>query len=646
MLARRAFLALMLVIIAAGGVHGAAGASVRQATPPAGGFRLEVPYVPQSGALCGGAALAMVLRYWGEPGVHAGDFSALVEPARGGIATGALQGAALARGWDATVWYGSAQGARDVLAEGKPLIVLVQTRSGGFHYLVLVGWNRDGFVVHDPQVGPGRTWNDAAFASAWAGARQWALLVLPSPDTPLAKPVAAAPTSPRLGRASELFRSGDWAGAAREAEQALAAAPDDIDAVRLLAGSHFLEGDVERALRAWNRLGEPRVDLLHVEGARRLRQAVIAVQLDLPPGRLVTPRLYRQARRRLAEIPVAVATRLELRPAAGGITRVDVALLERPLFDATPPGVFALAVRTLSRSEAALELAGATGNGELCTAAWRWSRERRRLALAFTLPAPLGRPGLATVSGFREEQAYRTDDDAAGGSVTREERRQLGFMWSDWSAAENPSLDLRRQVVAAVDTWEGRGSHIALGFGLIAVDPHDRLRLGTGVTAWASLRGDDPFAAIDVSAAWASGPPEARAAWLLDLGAIGVTREAPMALWPGAGTGTGREPLLRAHPLLADGVIDSEFFGRRLARLTVERRTWFLQRWPMALGLAAFVDLAGAATSGRFVPASWGADAGIGLRWRLPGRHGNCRFDIAHGITDDASAFSFAWQGP
>lgn len=146
----------MLVIIAAGGVHGAAGASVRQATPPASGFRLEVPYVPQSGALCGGAALAMVLRYWGEPGLHAGDFSALVDPARGGIATGALQGAALARGWDATVWYGSAQGARDVLAEGKPLIVLVQTRSGGFHYLVLVGWNRDGFVVHDPQVGPGR----------------------------------------------------------------------------------------------------------------------------------------------------------------------------------------------------------------------------------------------------------------------------------------------------------------------------------------------------------------------------------------------------------------------------------------------------------------------------------------------------------
>ncbi len=42
---------------------------------------LDVPYVPQSGALCGGAALAMVLRYWGESGVLAEDFTALVNRA-------------------------------------------------------------------------------------------------------------------------------------------------------------------------------------------------------------------------------------------------------------------------------------------------------------------------------------------------------------------------------------------------------------------------------------------------------------------------------------------------------------------------------------------------------------------------------------
>src|SRR5512135_643129 len=51
---------------------------------------LEVPYVPQSEALCGGAAMAMVLRYWGEPAVLAEDFAGLVERGGAGIRTDAL----------------------------------------------------------------------------------------------------------------------------------------------------------------------------------------------------------------------------------------------------------------------------------------------------------------------------------------------------------------------------------------------------------------------------------------------------------------------------------------------------------------------------------------------------------------------------
>ena len=40
---------------------------------------LAVPFSPQSDQLCGGAAAAMVLRYWGEREVHAEDFAALSE---------------------------------------------------------------------------------------------------------------------------------------------------------------------------------------------------------------------------------------------------------------------------------------------------------------------------------------------------------------------------------------------------------------------------------------------------------------------------------------------------------------------------------------------------------------------------------------
>jgi hypothetical protein len=53
---------------------------------------LDVPFVSQSERLCGGAAAAMVLRYWGERGVTAEDFAGLVDNDAGGIRQSALTG--------------------------------------------------------------------------------------------------------------------------------------------------------------------------------------------------------------------------------------------------------------------------------------------------------------------------------------------------------------------------------------------------------------------------------------------------------------------------------------------------------------------------------------------------------------------------
>ena len=48
---------------------------------------LDVPYLAQTEDLCGGAAVAMVLRYWGERQVYAEDFAALVDRSASGIHT-------------------------------------------------------------------------------------------------------------------------------------------------------------------------------------------------------------------------------------------------------------------------------------------------------------------------------------------------------------------------------------------------------------------------------------------------------------------------------------------------------------------------------------------------------------------------------
>src|SRR5947207_12084339 len=68
---------------------------------------LDVPYVPQSQALCGGAAVAMVYRYWGDAHAGAAEFASLVDRRAGGIVEGVLAEAVRRRGWTAAVFEGS-----------------------------------------------------------------------------------------------------------------------------------------------------------------------------------------------------------------------------------------------------------------------------------------------------------------------------------------------------------------------------------------------------------------------------------------------------------------------------------------------------------------------------------------------------------
>src|SRR4051794_33339213 len=68
---------------------------------------------------------------------------------------------------------------------------------------------------------------------------------------------------------------------------------------------------------------------------------------------------------------------------------------------------------------------------------------------------------------------------------------------------------------------------------------------------------------------------------------------APLALWPGAGTGQGRDALLRAHPLIDDGIIGNAVFGRHLMSGGVEGRRWRqLSRKPVRFAPALFLDVA------------------------------------------------------
>ena len=132
-------------------------------------------------------------------------------------------------------------------------------------------------------------------------------------------------------------------------------------------------------------------------------------------------------------------------------------------------------------------------------------------------------------------------------------------------------------------------------------------------------------------------------------GTIGFERvsdAAPLTLWPGAGEGQVGPALLRAHPLLSDGVVDttgSAAFGRTLTFGSAEVQRW-LEPLPLVrLGIAGFTDVARAS---RQTVGGRNADAS---RCRSRSAHqdsrdaGMLRADVAHGIRDGANALTVGW---
>jgi hypothetical protein len=679
---------VVCMTMAAAGPSPAGGHESRPArVGPATVRLLDVPYVSQSAALCGGAAVSMVLRYWGEPALVAEDFSALLEPDGAGIRTDRLVAAVRARGWSAYPVSGTAQAIQDHLAHGRPVIALVAAGPGAFHYVVLLAWANDGVILHDPAVGPFRTQDAAAFDAAWAASGRWALVIVtaagaassPAPDSATARvdhPPGPAPcdslvanairlarggdavaaesllvaaqarcpgsAAPVRGRAGLRFAAEDWAGAARLAEQALALDAADAYTWRLLGASRFLLEDDVGALRAWNHVAEPRADLARIDGLDRIRYRAVADQLDLPAGTLLSAPSFIRARRRLAAIPAQSQARLRLRPLAAGSAQVSAAVLERPLLFSGRLDAGAAGVRALVDREATLRLASPLGHGELWTAGYRWPRERPRVSLGLDIPAPGGHPGIWRVEGSWERQAYAgaATIDGAGTQVPvvwREERRRSALSFSDWVAP-----DLRLELGAAYDRWAGRGAHVSLAGGVDARFAGDRVAVTAQLAQWTSLEQGAPFRSAGAEARWHTGRIE-HGGWRVRLGAATATADAPLALWSGAGTGQGREPLLRAHPLLDQGVVTGRTFGRMLAYTGIERQAWAWSSHGMRAGWSLFVDGARAWETLDAGPAPLQVDAGASLRLAAPGGAGEFRIAAAHGLADGRSAISVAW---
>ena len=662
---------------------------------------LAVPFLPQTEALCGGAAAAMVFRYWGDRHADVQQFAPLVDVRAGGIDSGKLAGAVRARGWLASEIRGSIEAIQKSLQDGAPLILLVEDRPSRYHYVVAVGLDEGHVLVHDPTWGPSRPIAFERLLRSWAPTGFWALTITPARATdvveadpeglaqshsnpvlsdPPARGLADPPRAPsaceqqledalleteRQGLAvgerlisnvrascpgeaapiAELaalrFAERRWTDAASLASDAVALDATNEYAWDVLGSSRFMTDDPVGALHAWNQVGKPTLDAVNIEGLTRTRYTIVAQTSGLVPNTLLRSGDFARAARRLQAMPTVQSSRISVTPASDGFATADVAVVEREGLPRGPVAWVATGLRTVVDRELRASLVGSTGQGELWQASWRWCRERPRVALGFAVPRTGWLPGVWRVDGSWEAETY------AGG--IREERTRGGVSASDWLTAH-----LRYEWSLGLDSWTGglqreRRQAVAAG-GLAHMRTFsDRLRLTGTVRQWLPIDGTPSFRSATGRATFRTSADRNRTALLATVALDGVSAAAPLTVWPGAGGGHAREALLRAHPLLDDNVIAGPAFGQRVVSGTLEAQRWFrglpgraalpLVRW----GIAGFADTA--RTSRRLSTGSGDPlqiDAGAGFRLGL--RDLVLRVDFAHGLRDDADAVTVAFE--
>ena len=614
----------------------------------------------------------MVMRYWGDADAYPDAFSPLVDHSAGGILTTALAADLERRGWTAVAGPGDTTELARELGRGRPIVALIEDRPGRYHYVVVVDRSNGHVVVHDPARGPSRTLDGAHFDTAWARSGRWMMILLPPPAPATARRVEIAERANRasaggtacaalvddgvaragddrpgarvaLTRATSLCPGdgaawrelagldaldADWSAAAAHAERAVSIDRGDTLAWRILATAHYLRDDDIAALAAWNHLGEPKIDLVDIKGLAHTRYDVVADAIGVPLRSVLTPDAMKRAERRVRDVPAIAAARVTFRPGENGDAQIDAAVVER---DRAPVG-YASWLRAgfdaATGREVTATFTNLSGGGEAAGVTWRWWEHRPMIAGFYAAPAPraIG-GGVWRLEASRETQTFAS---AAFG----ETRTRAGMSLARW-------MTDRTRVTAGAffERWTTRASDVAVSGAVERWMAANRVKLRADVS---QAIGGDPFTTAGVTAAIRSSSANDGFTAFALAGYRAATQSSPASVWPGADTGHASDVLLRAHPLLDDGIVTGAAFGRQLAFGTVEAQRWTrLHRMPLRIAPAAFIDVA-RATRG-LAAGQLEADAGAGVRLALPAA-GVIRLDVARGIRDGGTVFSAGWD--
>lgn len=222
------------------------------------------------------------------------------------------------------------------LSKGRPLIVCLERNEHGvpLHYVVVAGVDpvQDTVWINDPAERKLVPMRRAEFEADWKRTDNWTLLALPIHEalkTDAPPPLKTALDPSELELASQAFRTKDFSGAEQHLKSVLRERPEDEFATDFLATAYLLDGNLDAALKYWNRVGKPQVRNVRIDPPLRIDPVLLDHTFAFSRAAELDVREYYETRARLDSLGIFPRYHFELTPTDGDDFNITLHASER-----------------------------------------------------------------------------------------------------------------------------------------------------------------------------------------------------------------------------------------------------------------------------------------------------------------------------
>lgn len=175
------------------------------------------------------------------------------------------------------------------------------------------------------------------------------------------------------------YRKKEFTNAKAYLRRALAIEPSDDYANNLLASTYFLEGNLEAALKYWNRMGKPRLSDLRFQPQPRLKPILLDNAFAFQRGSVWRREQYLTTSAQLDQLGVFQARRFDLEANADDTFDLVFEGTEKPEWRGSPWIAAANLLSGLPYQTVYPEFANIGGKATEWNSMFRWDDQKRRL---------------------------------------------------------------------------------------------------------------------------------------------------------------------------------------------------------------------------------------------------------------------------